>query len=148
MFTGINLLYLSSFSLFLYLFAHPIIKSKFNAAHFERQRVNEFYRDGPIRISRETSLRWLIAGACSIVAGRVADLVILCWIWYFVCFGLALVGFIMVPVAFAIHASKIPDRAEISEEKLTKRIATRKKLWVFQASLIIIWIYSWRIVVA
>ena len=140
------ILNVSSFLIILYLFVPGIIQSFKDLEECERLRQNKIIKDGWSNYFIKLSFRILLISTCLFIAGLNASLK---WLWItigsisFIC-----ILIIVVMILFSkILNIPIPAMTYPTKEMIDRGIKKGKYSRLIQSFLIILWIYSWKVLI-
>jgi hypothetical protein len=140
------ILNVSSFLIILYLFVPGIIQSYKDLEECERLRQNKIVKDGWPSHLKKLSLRILLISTCLFIAGLNASLK---WLWItigsitFICILLLFVMLLFSKILnIPIQAMTYPTK-----EMIDRGIKKGKYRRIVQSFLILLWIYSWKVLI-
>ena len=134
---------LTSFVIFSAIILYSFFRSVINVKKYEIKRYEDFRRKGEWGKIKESIIYFSIFGICSLVAAKYSELQIV-WLIAGIIF-LIFAGFSLFTTVVK-YLKKIPSQEvpALNEAILKRNISKRKKIWIFQILLLLLWVFSWR----
>jgi len=146
MLEGDLLVNLISFSIVFVTLSFTLVQSMVDVESFERKQDEKLRKEGASSDIKKAVLMFFITALSFLIAGFNADLP---WLWKILSFVFFVLGLVNSFVIIGKKLGKIddPELPELTDEILNDKIAKRKRTWIIQTLLLLLWLFSWRVLI-